>query len=179
MTPASFEPIIIKNLFSELFGFALCDPDGLDIFAGGSAIGVDLLTRFTDSEDGDFISKNGIAIPIVGLEEGYYTLVVRNDTDKSLLKSSPRKVSKGWVLHAPTGRVCLCGLGYLKDWNPNNKKVYCFNIPSGWYEVTIACGVNTDQIDEAPIIEFVLHAVESKPVFTANLNEKFNFSVLP
>lgn len=126
--------------------------------------GADLLTRFTTTTEGDDVAKTGRAIPVIGVETGEYTLIIRNVDQPSKLPTAPRLTSPGWVLHVE-GEFCLCGVGYLARWNPEHPKVHRVTLPRGWFAVTV------DLCDWH--IEFVLSPAE-QPVFTADLQTDFS-----
>jgi hypothetical protein len=65
-----------ERVFSELFGFVLCVPDRLGAFFGGRVHGLDVLARCSSSPDGDRISAEGIAIPLMPIDAGEYTLIL-------------------------------------------------------------------------------------------------------
>ncbi len=106
------DTVRLESRFPELYGFVLVDPERLDDLYGHAAGGANLLERFSESEDGDRVSREGIAIPMLGLEAGYYTVIVR-DPAAPAVAQTPRVTSGGWVLGTTTGRLVLCGLGSL------------------------------------------------------------------
>ncbi len=167
-------------MFSELFGFVLCDPVGLDVYHGGSATGLDLLTLYTSTEAGDEVAQRGLAIPMIGVGAGEYTLVVQHGESPTLLQGEAQLISDGWILHAQAPALCLCGVGYLTCWNPTHENVQV-PVPKGWYHVQVRCsfGAGPDRGDGEPlswIIEFVLVPVDPPPIFRADLQTDFNFT---
>lgn len=144
------------ELFSELNGFVLCVPD--------LERGVDLLTKFTTTDEGDVVTKTGRAIPVMEVETGDYTLIIRSVDQPSQLPDQPRISSSGWVLNVGDEPLCLCGAGYLANWNPDHPKVRRVSISPGWYAVTIdLCDFH---------IEFVLTPTTT-PNFTADVQTSF------
>jgi len=173
-TSERFEPFVAREVFSELHGFVLLDPDRLDHHHDGAALHRDLLTLYATTEEGDAVASGGIAIPVMGVEAGDYTLVVRHHRSPSLLSGAPALVSTGWILRATSPHLCLCGAGYLMRWTPEHEKVLHPVVPPGWYEVEIHCGTSTSHGEEW-IIEFVLRPSPMPPAFTADLQTDFNF----
>ncbi len=165
--------ITIDNLFSELWGFVLCVPAALDAFHGGESRGMNLLERYASTDDGDRVAEMGIAIPIMGVEVGSYTIVVRSDQQESRL-AKPRIESPGWVLNV-TAPLAVCGAGYLVVWDPHHPAVHQIEVPLGWYQVTINGGYQGAVEEETWIIEFVLSKALTPPHFSANLGQSFNF----
>ncbi|MGV3625108.1 MAG: hypothetical protein ACO1OB_30085 [Archangium sp.] len=149
--------IRLTDVFSELNGFVLCVVDQLEV-------GADLLTRFTTTEEGDDVARRGHAIPVIGVETGEYTLIIREVDQPTKLPTAPRISSPGWVLHVD-GELGLCGVGYLATWNPKHPKVHRVTVPHGWYAVIV------DVCDWH--VEFVLSRCDEPPVFTADLQTDF------
>ena len=174
-TTPVFEPFVAREVFSELNGFVLCDPSALDRHHGGTARGLDLLTMYSTSEQGDAVAAAGIAIPVIGLEADWYTLAVRHVETATLLVEPPLLVSTGWVLCVEAERLCLSGAGYLTRWDPENEKVLRPSVPSGWYEVEIHCGFGKSDRSET-VVEFVLNPVSERPTFAADLGTEFDFT---
>jgi len=170
-----FETFIAREVFAELGGFVLSDPGELDRHHGGSASGLDLLELYGTSDEGDAVAAGGLAIPVLGLEAGYYTLVVRGAEATAHLTGPPRLVSSGWVLHVVSDRLCLSGAGYLKRWDPNGPRILHPVVPAGWYEVEVRCGFGGVDGEE-PVIEFVLRAATDRPCFAADPSADFDFT---
>jgi hypothetical protein len=172
---ATFEPFVAVNVFSELHGFVLCDPVGLDELHDGSAKGLDLLGLYASTEIGDQVARAGLAIPVMGVAAGDYTLVVRPETSPTLLAGPPRLRSAGWVLHVRAEELCLCGAGYLTRWDPTHPRVLRPRVPPGWYEVAIHGGLGAG---EPPpwMIELLLRPVAEPPSFRADLGTTFDFA---
>ncbi len=71
------EAVTITGCFPELYGFALVEPGGLRELLGADIEGKDLLDRFTSGEDADRAAAAGVALPILDVEPGYYTITLR------------------------------------------------------------------------------------------------------
>jgi hypothetical protein len=163
----SFAASRFEGCFPELFGFVLLDPERLDAFCEGCARGANLLDRFSRGTDGDRVSEAGIAIPLTQLEAGDYTIVVR-DSDRDAVAAPPKVRSAGWVLGTTTGRLILCGLGYLTQWDPDNPRHRRLAVPPGWYEAEILGHVlRPSNANEEWLLEILLRRVAEQPVFRA------------
>lgn len=162
-----FDTFVAKGVFSELFGFVLLDPDALDARYAEGATGRDLLHEYTTSDEGDRVAADGVAVPMLGLPADDYTLVVRHaDAPSALVQVTVE--SAGWVLSASTRPLCLCGLGYLSEWDADHPRVLRPVVPEGWYAVTIRGGTDAD---EHRAIELVLTPCAERPPYTGNTNE--------
>ena len=165
----SFDPIRLLRQFPELHGFVLFDPARLLSFLGQEVRGGDLLTRFSQTEDGDRVSSEGIAIPFVGLDAGDYTILVR-DADTPGISQPPRLRSPGWILGTETGELRFGGLGYLMRFDPDHPKLARLRVPPGWYRVELLGHVLAPgRPEEEWLYEVVLSLSEEKPRFQADL----------
>lgn len=168
-----FPAVRLTGRFPELFGFVLLDPARLDRHLGGTAAGTNLLELFTTTGHGDRVANDGIAIPLMGVDAGSYTVLMRHATDQSPWPA-PRLLSPGWVLGTETGSLLLCGIGYLTRWKPDHPRHGRIAIPPGWYDVEIRghdAGAVTDPDDAA--YEFVLTPAGTQPAFRAHLDQQF------
>lgn len=149
-----------EQLFSELWGVVLCDPGTLAAFHGDDVTGVDLLGRYTTTDEGDRVADAGAAIPVMVTEPGYATVtIVERPTARPLASSSV------WVLHVTSGELLVCGLGFLASWDPLNPKHRRCAAERGWYEVDVQLLENAAPDDFG--VEFVLRRVDDRPTRTA------------
>lgn len=166
-----FPGVRLTGCFPELFGFVLVDPARLELALGSAVRGTDLLERFTTTDHGDRITHDGIVIPLMGVDAGDYTVLVRHVTEPSPWPA-PRLSSPGWVLGTDTGALLFCGAGYLTDWQPAHPRHRHLVVPPGWYDVEIRGHVLTSGPDDAAY-EFVLTPADARPAFRAHLDRQF------
>lgn len=164
---------IERALFSELFGFALTDPLALERFHGRSMVGSDLLDLYTTTDLGEQACAAGAVIPVLGVEAGYYSVVLRDSANPSLVAADESAVSSGWVLRVMSGTVAVCGLGYLTRWNPDHAAVRRFDVPNGWYRATVAIGAPVDADDDYGL-EVALGRCDAPPAFAADVSRRFS-----
>lgn len=170
-----FETVRLR-MYPEAGGFVLLDPARLDAFYGGNSAGRDILTELSTTEAGDRVSEDGIAIPIVMVEDGDYTIVVRT-ADSPGLAPEPRLRSAGWILGTETGDLVCCGVGSLLIWDPRSPRLVHVRVPPGWYRVAIQGHVlNEGQPAEEWAYEFVLTQAEGQPPFSADLSEDLSLA---
>lgn len=168
-----FAPIRLENRFPELHGFVLLDPARLEHFYDSPVRGVDLLARFARSEDGDRVCREGVAIPMIGVEAGDYTILVR-DADLPSTDQHPRLRSTGWILGTETGKLIFCGLGYLTHWDSEHPRHARLEVPPGWYRVEITGHVLHEGTSaEEWQYELAPSFTREKPVFSADLKARF------
>ncbi|GFD71524.1 hypothetical protein KUL113_09440 [Tenacibaculum sp. KUL113] len=163
----------IEFLFSELNGFAIFDLKSLVDFKEKYIKGNDILTPLVETNLGEEISANGIAIPIIGVEADDYGFIL-SINERSYLSEVEVK-STGWILNS-TGILGICGIGYLKDFTLEKlikiNKIIEFKVPKGWLKIEIYGGVNNDYV---PVFEIVVKESTEKPEFEGDLSTNFNF----
>ena len=124
--------LVVVELFADLFGFALCSPSGLDAHWGNSARGRNLLSEDPGGPNGESAGKEGFLVALVGLEPGYYTVIVRRRAEEA---AADPQATERVTAHAVDGKLCISALGQLQRWNPEHPGVREFNVEPGWYEV--------------------------------------------
>ncbi len=162
---------IERAVFAELFGFALTDPLALEQFHGHSMHGQDLLALYTTTDLGEQACACGAVVPVLGVEAGYYSVVVRDGASPSLLTAFAGATSSGWVLQVLSGTVAVCGLGHLSLWNPEHSSARRVAVPNGWYRVSLAIGAPVDDTDDYSL-EVALARCEERPVFAGDVSRR-------
>jgi len=166
--------IRLDDVFAELGGFALVEPARLSEFFEGKAQDQDLLTQFTTTPLGEQVLKDGIVVPLLGITPGYYRVTVRQASESASI-ANPQVASLGWVLRTITGKLIVCGLGYLTQWNSEHPEHRHIEIEPGWYELQIQAGLlDSDDGDEEGIYELVLNKVPDRPAFTASTTQSLS-----
>lgn len=167
-----------KPVFAELFGLVLFDLKNLARFKQQQALGQDLLVALTTTDLGTQVSENGVAIPIGGIAGEYYHIAITNTlTDDGYLTENQIIIrSKGWLLESVSGEVIVCGIGYLKqfdeDFFVSTDKFPRLPITRGWNEIEIVGG---NDENERPVYELLTKPVSTKPVFSGNFEDSFDF----
>lgn len=173
MSFLAFEPVIERKLFSELFGFVISDLLKLESLHEKPTLGLDLLDLYTTTDEGNRVAMEGAAIPILGVEAGYYSIIFREATTPSLLHEAPVGVSTGWVLEVVSGKVAVCGLAALSKWNPANPSVRHVSVPIGWYGIDVWLGASSINGDDYTL-EIVMSRSATKPLFSADVTKNFS-----
>ena len=163
----------MKTLFSELNGFVVFNPVGLETFRDEHGHGNDILTPLTETDLGDSITADGIAIPILGVETDDYGFVVSHGLQTYLKEVAV--TSKGWILNA-TGDLCVCGVGYLKNFDLEKLKeigrVITFDVPQQWLTVDIYGGYDGNGL---PVFELVYREASTTPKFGGDMSVSYYF----
>lgn len=149
----------IRSVFAEARGLCLIDPATLDAALGTSCEGLDLLTRFTTTEDGEGVAAVGAVIPILGLESDFYQVMLAPASPRPVLDDVVLARSEGWVLEVRSPEVLLCGLGYLIDFRRDHPAHARLQLPLGWYRITIEL-----RVSDADELRIVLLADPSETV---------------
>ncbi|MCM3702628.1 hypothetical protein [Paenibacillus macerans] len=164
------------KLFSELNGFVVYEPALLRKYLHDNNLhDNDVLKYFTNTEHGELITLGGIAIPVIGVNTGYYDINVT--LDKALLRLTDDEVkvkSSGWIYHTETGVVNIIAVGYLKNINsivPD--KTLTIKIKEGWYSVDISCG-EKEGIEDY-FLEFLFTPENRKPKFAGDFETEYCF----
>ena len=162
------------KIFAELYGFVIYNPDLLDRYLLENQISTtDVLRMFTETEHGDSVIQEGIAIPIVNIPEGYYDFTLTADERAYYLSES-----KGWSVKITTGVLRVIGIGYLNDLSliDNHRKVD-FQLSPGWYELSIHSfqykGNEGEISDSGFYLDF--HPVKIQPIPSGELDFDFGF----
>lgn len=156
------------DCFAELGGFALVDAARLDQELKGALEGCDVLTRLLTSDFGDLVLSQGIIVPLLGITPGYYRLVIRDRAEPPTIES-PRVESPGWVLATETGRLTLCGLGYLADFRAARAAHRAVTVPPGTYEVRIlGAQLRAEESDDEGVYELILSRTDGTTTATGS-----------
>ena len=149
------------------------DPHGLETFRENHGNGSNILTPLTETDLGETITTEGIAIPIIGVETDDYGFVLSH-SQQTYLKDIA-VISKGWVLNA-TGGLWVCGVGHLKNLDLRRLKaierVICFEVPRQWLTIDIYGGYDRNQL---PIFELVYDKAAEKPHFEGDMSVPYYF----
>ena len=197
--PAFFEPVAIARFFAAGNALFLIDPARVLATFGETAIGSDLLRRLTATSDRNEIYASGIVVPALGVEAGYYTVLIRSTTtEQAMIPLTHIVYSTAFVLGTETGDLLLCNAERLADWRPGQTPDSRSLLPlsgferpvrvaPGWYSVTVVAGIRqaqesavtdravTDDENEEWVCAFLLEPCAEQPVFSADLNRSLNF----
>lgn len=174
--------------------FILGDPDYLLQYKIEHHLPDDLLTEFTTKETGDDAVKQGVLVPMIGIENHPYTVYFTLEEEPELLKTGNQLQHKrdGYCLRVNSGRIYLYTIPYLRDYTETKiealKKYKHANIaiPNGWYMVSVLAGLTKQAIEITkengdvstletmePTFEFLLTAASEKPAFSADIMYRF------
>lgn len=164
--------ILENDCFAELGGFVVVDPVRLAEFCGGKARGRDLVTALTATDEGTRAAAEGILLPLLGVAPGFYQIAIRR-SDEAPSVPNATVASPGWVLGTTTGRLLICGLGYLTPWNEDHPSHRRISVEPGWYSVDVRATLLEDA-DEEGLYELVLSPLAERPPFSASLRQSLS-----
>ena len=146
--------------------FFLGDPECLSDFKEENNLSDDLIGEFTSNESGDLVVKQGVLIPMSGIENYPYTVFFNIDSDMSVYddESSDLQFRKdGYILKVTSNEIYLFTIPYLKAWTENGIKNLKnngirprVNLENGLYTVEILGGETIQDKFWDPTIEFLL-----------------------
>ncbi|MBO9691624.1 hypothetical protein [Chryseobacterium sp.] len=159
----------MKKIFSELKGFVIFSPQLLANYLQDHHLsGNNILKYFVENEHGDEITKSGIAIPIIGVEEDYYAFQISVNDEKILNDDEVEVESKGWIFQTANNEVKIVGIGYLKDIAAINEgNSITLSLENGWHSLKIRGGnKNGERVFELNMQKQGIHPAFSGDVTT-------------
>jgi hypothetical protein len=189
--PGAFEPITLRRFYAAGNAFFLVDPARVHETFGEAVLGSDLLHSVTQQRASETAWTEGIAVPALGVEAGYYTVLVRSTaTEGAMMPLTHIVYSTGFVLGTETGDLLLCNADRLAAWQPGQPPEPRFPLSSlerpvrvapGWYAVTVVAGIReagedaTEPANEEWVCAFLLDPRTERPAFTADAHRMLSF----
>ena len=158
----------IKEIFSELNGFVIYEPILLQEYLKNNQLtDKNVLNYLTETEYGDLITEEGIAIPIVGLTSDYYAFKIIKE-----LPLDYKVISEGWVLNVISAQIRIVGIGYFVDIEKidDSNSISFSDIPNGWYKLSI---VSYFDDENRKTFGLMLEKSIDKPLFEGDMNTNY------
>ncbi|MET3037273.1 hypothetical protein ABXT08_14280 [Chryseobacterium sp. NRRL B-14859] len=164
----------MKKIFSELKGFVIYSPELLTQYLQEHNLpGNNILKYFVENEHGDEITKSGIAIPIIGVEEDYYSFRISTKGESILNDNEVAAQSEGWIFQSANHEMKIVGIGYLKDISSiNEENSITLPLENGWFSFKIRAGNK----DGEKLFELNAEKQEAKPDFSGDLTTTYYFT---
>jgi len=158
------------KLFSELHGFVIYEPLLLaEYLKRHNLNSKDVLSYFVDTDHGDIITREGIAIPVIGVPADYYSFTQEYITDENALQKSG-----GWIFNGYSGTVRVVGIGHFKDiFRINDSNSLSFTVNKGWHDLTIISFFDSANEDAGFLLDF--KQATNKPHFYGDVETKYGF----
>lgn len=163
----------MKKIFSELKGFVVFSPQLLAKYLEENHLeGNNILKYFVENEHGDEITKSGIAIPIIGVEEDYYVFRVSVNEEKILNDDEVEVESRGWVFQTANNEVKIVGIGYLKDITAiNEENSITLSLENGWHSLKIRGGSQNGE----RLFELHMEKQDAYPAFSGDVTTEYYY----
>ncbi|WP_336960327.1 hypothetical protein [Chryseobacterium contaminans] len=164
----------MKKIFSELKGFVIYSPELLAKYLQDHNLpGNNILKYFVENEHGDVITRSGIAIPVIGVEEDYYSFCISANEDRVLGNEEVAAQSDGWIFQTSNNELRVVGIGYLKDISSiNDENSIKLNLDNGWFSLKIRAGNKNGE----RLFELNTKKQEAKPDFKGDLTTTYYFN---
>lgn len=160
-------------------GIVLFDPSLLNKFYDQIAPGENLYRRFTQTDDGEKVVEQGIIVPIIGINDSVYRVIVRENNEKSIVPEDDIIVTNAAFPFNVTDYAVVADMSILLEWYPDENWSKA-SVSPGDYQVQVnGFRKIVDGIVEDFGYEFVLSRCESLPSFTASLEKNMQVLELP
>lgn len=167
------------EIIVDFNGIILADPSRLEAFYDGIAPDTNLYRRFVETNDGDEVVNRGIIVPIIGINDGVYRVLVRENSEKSSVPESHMIVSNGIFRFMVEHYAALMDMANLWEWYPDRNEAVVSMAP-GCYEVQInGFREVINGVVEDFGFEFVLKKCSVLPSMTGSLTENMQVRELP
>ncbi|HCN49426.1 MAG TPA: hypothetical protein DIT10_10065 [Chryseobacterium sp.] len=163
----------MKKIFSELKGFVIFSPELLAKYLQDYNLpGNNILKYFVENEHGDEITRLGIAIPIIGVEEDYYSFQISTNENYILDHNEVEAQSEGWIFQTVNNQVRIVGIGYLKDIALiSEENSITLPLENGWYSLKIRAGRKNGE----RLFELNLVKQEIRPDFKGDITAEYYY----
>ncbi|NHZ82791.1 hypothetical protein F2P44_26460 [Massilia sp. CCM 8695] len=160
-------------------GIVVFDDKGLQAHVGSIAEGDNLYRRFTATGDGDKVVEQGIVMPIIGINDSSYRVLVRMDVDASAVPDQLIIVRNASFPLRVTGRLIIADLAVFLEWYPE-EGWQRIDVPQGCY----AAAVNgCRKVEHHVVVDFgfeiVLTPTDPLAPMTASLRQSMQVLELP
>ncbi|SIT02816.1 hypothetical protein SAMN05421786_104142 [Chryseobacterium ureilyticum] len=164
----------MKKIFSELKGFVIYSPELLAKYLQEHNLpGNNILKYFVENEHGDEITKSGIAIPLIGVEEDYYSFCISTNGDHVLGNGEVAVQSEGWIYQTTNNELKIVGIGYLKDISTiTDENSVKLTLENGWSSLKILAGIKNGE----RVFELHTHKEETRPNFSGDVTTTYYYN---
>lgn len=160
-------------------GIVLFDPTVLSAYDPRIRTGDNLYRRFTRTDDGDAVVEQGIVVPILGINDSMYRIVVRDEHEASPLDPATIIVTNGVFPLTVSERLAIADMACLLEWDAAGPWQW-LDVRPGCYAVTIR---GFRRIEHREVTEFgyeiVIAQRDRLPAFTGSLLRNMQVLELP
>jgi len=160
-------------------GIVVFDPDALTRYFGGIAEGFNIYKRLTSSEDGEKVIRQGIAVPILGINDSFYKVFTRMESEPAIIAPHLIVVQNSIFPLQVTEKLVIADLSVFLEWGEGDAWQY-LDIAPGFYEVTVQ---GFREIKDGAVsgfgFEILFRDSSSLPEFTASLDRNMQILEIP
>lgn len=167
------------ELTVDFNGIVIFDPALLVGYFSGINVGDNLYGRFVSSDEGDRVVSGGIVLPILGLNDSNYKIILRRAEEPSSVDPGTIIVVNGAFPLKIATKAIIADMATLREWSPDEN----------WHEVSLAPGnysVNVNgfrKVSEGEVIDFGFELVFEErrllPKFSGSLDKNMQVLELP
>lgn len=173
--PAYFAPQQVGRVFAAGEVLFLVDTTRLGELGGTSAV----RNLGTERRPSPALVA-GAVVPAIGLEPGYYTVLVRStETEGAMMPLAQIVFSAGFVLGTETGELAIWSADQVSGASrEETTAARLMHVTPGWYSVTVVAGVRLDDDGaetEEWVLCFLLDPQSSQPEFTGDVAKTLGF----
>jgi hypothetical protein len=160
-------------------GIVIFDCEGLQNFYSVIEPGSNIYQRFAKTDDGDEVVKKGIVVPIIGINDSIYRVIVRMADEESIIPKELVFATNSAFPLRVTDRLVIADMAVLLEWSLD-EGWQDIDIPAGSYSVAIH---GFQRIEENVVVdcgfEIVFTPTSELPEFTAELVKQIKVNELP
>jgi hypothetical protein len=167
------------SVIVDFNGIVIFDPVLLGCIRPEIGCGENLYQRFTQTNEGDEVVKQGIVVPIIGINDSIYRVLIRDEAERSQVDPELIVVSNHGFPLKIVSQAVITDLASFLEWNPEEdwQKI---NVSPGDYSVRIN---GFRKIKNKEVVDFgfevVLGGRECLPEFSASLAMNMQVLELP
>lgn len=160
-------------------GIVIFDPALLRDFYPGIDRGENLYRRFTQTEDGDKVVAQGIIVPITGINDSIYKVVVRSKDERSSIDPDLIVFSNSSFPLRIENYAVIADMASLLEWHPD-EEWQRLGLQPGEYAIEIN---GFRKIENRVVVDFGFEVVWSScgalPEFSGSLSQNMQVLELP
>lgn len=169
----------VFDVIVDFNGIVIFDPLLLERFYTKLTPGENLYERFTGSEEGDAVVSQGIVVPLIGINDSIYKVIIRQGNEEPAIPQDSIIVSNGSFPLRVVGRAVISDMSTLLEWSPGD----------GWQELPIPAGMYSvringfRQMEKGTVSNFgceiIFDRCDNLPKFTGSLSQNMQVLELP
>ena len=167
------------ELIVDFNGIVIFDPSVLAGYFCEINLGDNLYARFVGSDEGERVVEQGIVLPVLGLDDGIYSIILRTDKEPRGIDPKTIIVSNATFPLKIVTKAVISDMATLREWAPGEN----------WREVMLSPGNYAVTVNGFRVIarreiidfgfEFVFEETEELPTLSGSLAKNMQVLELP